>query len=199
MIVGPSDSSFHKKWYKTERTIYSKEIVIYESFRHVNKLGSGYHVFPFKITLRPKDSGTCTLSQYVDNFYVEANSYYGIDAFLKVEGVFKPVLTDNVRVEMRTYHQKTRKITDTINITSCLCLMSTNLIIIGHTDKDKYSTTDAISFFTRLSNNTYGIKSVKLRLYCHLTLRTKNNVVNKTKLVASSDRSIIKLNDKNTE
>ncbi|ELQ76933.1 putative Arrestin-like protein [Trachipleistophora hominis] len=101
-----NDSSFTKKRCRIDRTVYNKEVTVYESFRHVNKLGSGYHVFPFKITLRSNDSGTCNLSQYVDNVYVEANNYYGINAFLKVEGVFKPVLTDSVRVEIRTYHQK---------------------------------------------------------------------------------------------
>ncbi|ELQ76934.1 hypothetical protein THOM_0073 [Trachipleistophora hominis] len=73
--------------------------------------------------------------------------------------------------------------------------MSTNLIVIGHTDKNRYATTDTIVFFTRVSNNAYGIKGVKLRLYCHLALKAKSNVVNKIKLVASSDKSAVEHNE----
>lgn len=191
----PKNNSFPKKQCKISKVIYSKEIQIYESYKHLTKLGSGYHTFPFKIALKSSDSGSCVFSKYFNDVFIEARSFYVIDAFLKVEGIFKPVLTDSTDVEVVIYHQNKKKISDNISITSCLCITSNDLMVIGYTDREKYRTTDQIVFLSRLSTKAYKIKSVKLRLYCHIALKSNNNILNRTKLIASNDVSKMERND----
>lgn len=184
-----NDISFPRKLSKHDRVLFRREVVVYEAYRQTNKLGSGHHTFPFQITLRSCDSGTSAVSQYINSIFVEARNYYVLEAFLKVDGIFRPIASDRLDVDILTYHGKPRKVTDTIKITSCLCLMTTNIMVVGYTDRNEYGTGDMITFSTRLTSNEYRIRKVGLRLYCHITLRSGNNVFNKIQVIARTDMS----------
>lgn len=175
---------------KNQMEIYKKKLLLYEAKKRLNELGSGYHQFPFSISLNSTNNGSSTFSQYMNNTFISFQNEYKLEAFLDIQNdnVYKDEKILNIMSDLKVI----KKITDTINIMSCLCLQSTNILIIGYADKEFYFTEDILNFTVRLSNSTFRIKRMKLRLVCHIKLKNRQNKIYKTKIIGFNDESVIK-------
>lgn len=174
---------------KFNNYIYEIEIILYQGKKNLNELGSGHHRFPFSITPRKSDSGTSHFSDFIQDSYLKFRNTYLIKACLDIQNEEVPKLSTSKIVSVIPKNEIIKKMTEKINIMSCICLSSRNILLIAYADQEKYLPSDTIKFISRLSTSDYHIKRMKTRLICNILINCRNLKIKRTKSLNVNNNS----------
>lgn len=105
----------------------------------------------------------------------------------------KILVTKNILIKQKN-HSK-RKITDNINILSCICLSSYKILIIAYLNKESINSSENLEFICKLSSEKYFIKKMKIKIFLNLEIYNKYLKIKKyKKLILENKNSIIEEN-----
>lgn len=175
--------------------IYNNELILYESKKNLNEIGSGHHRFPFCFindrsgdgSTAFSDNSTGSLVKFANSFKIEANLFFK-DENLPAKKVVKTLT-------IHSKNESTKKMTEKISIMSCICLQSANILLVAYSDKENYLPSEKIIFTSRLSTKDYRIKRTKTRMICNITINTKKVKYKSSLLVSNCDNLKIEKGD----